>query len=161
MYLYAQRRANLGEGGDASQPDQPYAVLNKFAFGSSKLTNKHYQQIGKIANYVLAQQKASTPIRWIYAVGHTDATGKPDINCRLGMYRARAVIQQLMLNIFLKNGGRVLDKLGVIRETLGGTVPVEGDRALSRRVEVYLLRSDTPPKFQSKCPQPAWCLCDR
>jgi outer membrane protein OmpA-like peptidoglycan-associated protein len=142
-------------------PDQPYDTLNKFAVGSSMFTDKHYHQIGKIARYVLAQQNTRSPIWWIHAVGHTDRVGTDERNCRLGMRRARSVVQHLMNLIYTLNGGRIPEQLGVVRETRGSTEPVKGDRALSRRVEVFLLRSKTPPKLRGKCPQPAWCLCTR
>ena len=159
--MYVQTSPSLGESREVMLPGQPYAVLSKFAFGSSMLTDKHYHQIGKIAHYVLGQQNTPSPMRWIYAVGHTDPVGTDERNCRLGMRRARTVIHQLMQQIFVRNGGRIPEQLGVVRETHGSTVPVEGDRALSRRVEVFLLRSGTPPKSRGKCPQPAWCLCTR
>ena len=161
MYLYLQTRSSLGEGIEVTLPDQPHSVLNKFAVGSSMLTSKHRQQISKIADYVVAQEKASTPFRWVYAVGHTDVVGTTERNCELGMVRARAVVRALMNQIFIKNGGRIPAQLGAVRETLGSTAPVEGERALSRRVEVYLLRSETPPRSRAICPQPAWCMCDR
>lgn len=140
-------------------PGQPYDVLNKFALGSSMLTDKHYHQIGKIARYVLAQQNTRSPIRWIHAVGHTDPVGSDERNCRLGMRRARAVVIQLMDVIGSRNGGRIPEQLGVLRETRGSAEPVIGDRALSRRVEIFLLRSRAFPQPSGKCPQPAWCLC--
>jgi outer membrane protein OmpA-like peptidoglycan-associated protein len=125
------------------------------------LKDKHYHQIGKIARYVLAQQNTRAPIRWIHAVGYTDPVGADARNCRLGMQRAIAVVQHLMGLINSWNGGRIPEQLGVVRETRGSTEPVKGERALSRRVEVFLLRSKAFPQLLGKCPQPAWCLCTR
>ena len=151
----------LMEASDVMLPGQPYSVLDRFAFTSSMLTARHHQQIGKIARYVLAQQSTPSPIRWIYAVGHTDPVGTNERNCPLGMLRARAVVQSLMNLIASLNGKRIPEQLGVIRETRASTEPVTGERALSRRVEVFLLRSDRPPDLRGKCPQPAWCMCNR
>jgi OmpA family len=151
----------LMEAADVMLPGQPYSVLDRFAFASSMLAAKHQQQIGNIARYVLAQQSTDSPIRWVYVVGHTDPVGTNERNCGLGMRRARAVVQSLMNLIASLNGGRIPEQLGVIRETRGSTEPVKGERALSRRVEVFLLRSDRPPELRGKCPQPAWCMCTR
>lgn len=138
---------------------QPYKVLHKYPSGQSSPTKEHHQHIRDIARLVIARQHTSQPIRRIQIVGHSDHVGEEIRNCSLGMRRAREAAAAILNAIFEKNRRQIPPQLTFAFESSGEIEPVSDNRALNRRVEVFLSTVHGAFQARGKCRLPGQCIC--
>jgi len=123
--------------------DQPFVVLDKFAFRSTAMPASYKAIIERIARLVVASRVSGDPIDSIRLVGHTDSSGAAAFNLGLGKDRAKSV--EAALKSAIASLGRVpAGPLNIIVQSAGETRPVapnstDAGRALNRRVAVHVL----------------------
>lgn len=151
LNLEAEFEAGRGRIGSRSRPivlptltirDQPFVVLDRFAFDGPGMPAMHNPIIERIARLVVASRVSGEPIDSIRLVGHTDPSGPATYNLDLAKRRAQSVEGRLRAAITALGpvpGGT----LNIVVQTLGETRPVTSNgtaagRALNRRVAVFL-----------------------
>jgi outer membrane protein OmpA-like peptidoglycan-associated protein len=125
-----------------------------FDFDSSKLKPEHSTRINSLAKRIVESYSTTTPIRTVYAKGHTDPVGKEDYNQALGMRRALTVRKELMkaLDRIQKNiSFRVL----ILASSRGAKdAKLFSEDSKQRRVEVCL----SSKQLLARRPKPAGTL---
>jgi phosphatidylserine/phosphatidylglycerophosphate/cardiolipin synthase-like enzyme len=124
-------------------------VLDRFAFDQDILSSVHQTQIQKIAQCVFTSQSKAPTIQSIRLVGHTDPAGSDAYNLQLGQRRAEQVRNFLQQVIDSKQPG-LSSRIQFIVETRGEKEPIPNDPARSRRVEIFLLRSQRPSSIPNR-----------
>ncbi|CAN7507199.1 OmpA family protein [Variovorax sp. LjRoot130] len=122
--------------------DQPFVVLDRFAFDGPAVPAMHDPIIERIARLVAASRVSGEPIDTVRLVGHTDPSGPATYNLGLAKRRAQAVEAKLRAAIAAL-GPVPPGKLDIVVQTLGETRPVTSNgtadgRAMNRRVAVFL-----------------------
>lgn len=140
---------------------KPLRFLNLDGFEVNKhsLTPGLSGMVDHLVNHVTASWNTNRPITVIRLIGHTDITGRPDYNVRLGNKRAEAIKAALQsrLTSFMN---RVLI---VVDPSPGKTKPIADNRTNAgrrgnRRVEVFVEFRVAP---SSPSPPPKPCLDPR
>lgn len=121
----------------------PIRVLDRFGFDSAVLTPSHLTNLRHVASHVSASWKSGQPVKVIRLVGHADSRGSAAYNEKLGLKRATAVRQGLILALNAAAPG-LSQKIRFETLTRGSAKPTankttEDGRSLNRRVEVYLV----------------------
>ncbi|GEM_PF-5188572 len=121
---------------------KPFVVLDRFAHNAKAMPAIHNAIVERIARLVVASRISGDPITSIRLVGHTDSTGSPLFNHKLGTDRAKSVEARLKAAI-AAIGPVPPGALSVVVQTLGETRPAASNtsaagRALNRRVAVFL-----------------------
>jgi outer membrane protein OmpA-like peptidoglycan-associated protein len=121
---------------------RPIRVLDHFDFNRAEVTRGHVQFIDDAACHILAGRRKGGPIRRVRIVGHTDSTGGPWHNRRLGWRRAAAVARRLRRRLEQVAPG-ITAGMRFFVETAGATRPVASNRrplgrAENRRVEIFI-----------------------
>lgn len=122
--------------------DQPFVILDRFAFDSATMPAIHNPIVERIARLMVASRVSSDPIDSIRLVGHTDPSGPADYNVDLAKRRAQSVEASLRAAISAL-GPVPAGTMNVFPQTLGETRPATSNatpagRALNRRVAVFL-----------------------
>ena len=118
-------------------------VVNCFDFGSAKMLPRHQPPIVNLARCILESQKTVTPITTLTLFGHTDSVGSDADNDALGQRRADAVKAEITATLNRLSGGRA-PAVAITTATRGERDLLPGDRALSRRVEIFPALPFTP-----------------
>lgn len=139
-------------GGDPCAALAQPEVLSNFGFDRENLTATHLAQIRRIAQCIVASQRAQRRVVSVRLVGHTDPVGADDYNLRLGRRRAASAATALSRELDRLQPG-LSGRLATSVETRGEQAPIPGDAAASRRVEVFLAFS-RPPVEQPTPGQP-------
>jgi hypothetical protein len=132
----------------------PFAILDRFGYNNARLQPHHCSAIDRIASYVIAAERSSKPVRTIVLIGHTDAVGSHDFNCRLGLRRALSVAVALRYALLKESGCQRPQDIPIRFETQG-EAEAKGDLLPEhqRRVEVFLFPEPQPPQYKgTKCP---------
>jgi outer membrane protein OmpA-like peptidoglycan-associated protein len=112
-------------------------VLSNFRFDNAQLKPEHRTTIEQVARQIVNSQRSAKPIRLVQIEGHTDPVGSQEYNLKLGKRRAEGVARYLRDTVERMQPGlgqRVTFRV----KSWGEHVPVAGDSARSRRVEILL-----------------------
>jgi|SRR5271166_2341978 len=132
---------------------RPIRVLDRFEFNRIALRPEHLKKIEHVVTHVIASWRRGGPVRSIRIVGHTDSTGQPTYNARLGQRRALVVRNRLRSRLE-QSWPRITRGIRFALESRGATQPVadnrtKAGRAQNRRVEVFLTVEKTAPPARS------------
>ncbi len=119
------------------------AVMNNvlFEYGTTKVSQESYHELDKLASKLKQQNKSIIQIS-----GHTDDTGSETFNNKLSLQRASSVVDYLVSKGV--RPWRLIAK-GFGEQTPIATNTTDEGRALNRRVELLILKTD----FTKKIPQ--------
>lgn len=127
-------------------------VIDRFDFDVDRLKPAHHVVLQRIAACIAGAARAGSPITAIRIVGHTDRVGNDAYNNGLGQRRAsntRAALEVAIRRLDPTLPGRIAFTV----ETRGERDPVPGDRARSRRVQIFVPPVVArPPSPQTGCP---------
>ncbi len=121
---------------------RPFLHIDYFGFDKSAMNKHQLGLIEKVARYVTARSKTSSPITRIRLVGHTDSRGPASYNAKLGRNRAAAVRDTLLRSMERRTPG-ISRRVSVVIQSAGATQPLRhraspAGPGLNRRVTVYL-----------------------
>src|SRR5262245_2726898 len=130
-------------------------VLDNFVFNKSDLVPKrHASQLAALARTVISSQRTQRPVKSFLIVGHTDPVGSDNSNLQLGLGRARAVLAELSRTLEGMSPG-ITSRIKFAIATCGERQP-KATPALSRRAEIFLLKSVWRPPQPSRLRPERW-----
>jgi hypothetical protein len=121
---------------------RPFLHIDYFGFDKAAMNAHQLGLIERVARYVSARAKTSSPIARVRLVGHTDSRGPASYNQNLGLQRAAAVRSALFARMERRSPGSSR-RLTVVVQSAGATRPLRrrdspAGPGLNRRVTVYL-----------------------
>jgi hypothetical protein len=126
-------------------------VIDGFDFDVDRLKPAHHVILQRIAACVVGAARAGSPITSIRLVGHTDRVGTDAYNQGLG--QRRAVNARAALEIAIRRlDPALVSRIAFTVETRGEREPVPGDRARSRRVQIFVPPVSARPPVRTGCP---------
>jgi len=124
-------------------------ILDFFEFDRIALRPEHLKKIQHVVTHVIARRRRGEPVRLIRIVGHTDNSGQPSYNARLG--QRRAVVDHNRLRSRLEQlWPGITQGIRFVLESRGAAQPVadnrtKAGRAQNRRVEIFLTLEKSVP----------------
>ena len=126
-------------------------VIDGFDFDVDRLKPAHHVILQRIAACVAGAARAGSPIPSIRLVGHTDRVGTDAYNQGLGQRRAANARAALEIAI-RRLDPSLVSRMAFAVETRGEREPVPGDRARSRRVQIFVPPVTVRPPVSTGCP---------